>query len=94
MNLKFQGYLMSCYLYYERNAQVLSDCEFDAICFELWMRWDSFEHQHKYLVTRDDLQAGTGYAIKDYPLRVRSAAHSWYDSAPITETISYGSIKS
>ena len=74
----FQMYLMTSYLYYKRNESPIADEVYDAICQELLKVWDTFEHQHKHLITRDDLEAGTGYAII-YPKMVVSAANSWAD---------------
>ena len=76
--IMLQRYLMSSYLYYDCAVSVMSDSEFDMLCMMLAASWDTFEHPHKYLVTIDDLAAGTGYAISEYPMRVRCAAHSWH----------------
>jgi hypothetical protein len=38
------------------------------------MSWDQIEHIHKHLVTIDDLNANSGYAIS-YPLMVECAAN-------------------
>lgn len=79
LNQKFVQYLMSSYLYYVEDAHVLTDTQFDELCKELLDRWDEITHPHKSLTTRDDLAAGTGYAIK-YPLIVVGAARAWYRS--------------
>lgn len=68
---------MSCYLYYVEEVHVLGDCQFDTLCKELLRGWDLITHPHKHLTTREDLEAGTGYAIK-YPLMVVGAARRWY----------------
>lgn len=72
-----QKFLMASYLYYQLHISVIQDEEFDDLCRELLPLWDTFEHQHKYLVTKDDLESGTGYAIKEYPLMVQGAALVW-----------------
>lgn len=77
INQKFVIYLMSSYLYYKENCHVLSDEQFDRLCKELLDNWDSITHRHKGLVTKGDLEAGTGYAIQ-YPSIVIGAARSWY----------------
>jgi len=59
-------YLMSSYLYYKEDKQVLTD------------NWDSIEHMHKHLITKGDLTAGTGYAIK-YTNMIIGAANRWYE---------------
>ena len=69
-------YLIHCYLYYICNRPVIDDYEFDKICKELLESWDTIEHMHKHLVSKEDLAAGTGFAIKyhDYPEIVKSCA--------------------
>jgi NAD-dependent DNA ligase len=64
-----QMYLMCSYLYYIRNKSVIPDEQYDKMAKNLLKYWDTFEHQHKYLVTPDDLRAGTLYHLKhdDYP---------------------------
>lgn len=76
---KYTYYLMSCYLYYIEDMHVLADGVFDDLCKELLTRWDELDHAHKHLVTRGDLEAGTGYAIV-YPKIVVGAARHWYKS--------------
>lgn len=80
LNQKFVRYLMSSYLYYEEHQTVLEDSEFDAICKELCDHWDEVTHPHKHLTTKEDLEAGTGYAIK-YPSSVIGAARQWWYEA-------------
>jgi len=70
-------YLMSSYLYYHCDKQVLNDDEFDALGKRLLDEWDSVEHMHKHLITKDDLTAGTGYAIK-YTNMIKNAAIRWH----------------
>lgn len=77
LNQKFVIYLMSSYLYYKENCHVLSDEQFDQLCRELLDNWDSITHRHKDLITKEDLEAGTGYAIQ-YPSIVIGAARHWY----------------
>lgn len=81
MTLKqdLQKFLMASYLYYTRFQSPIPDAEYDAICKRLLAQWDDFEHQHKYLVTPDDLRAGTLYTLSedDYPMMVRQAAEMW-----------------
>ena len=67
---------MSSYLYYHADAQVLSDADYDEICKLLLFEWDNISHPHKGLVTRADLEAGTGYAIK-YTNMIKGAAMAW-----------------
>lgn len=71
---KFQLYLMTSFLYYRLNRSLIKDHEYDRLCFELLEGWDTNYHPHKKHVTRADLEAGTGYAIK-YPTIVEQAAY-------------------
>ncbi len=67
---------MSSYLYYHADAQVLSDADYNEICKRLLFEWDNISHPHKKLITRSDLEAGTGYAIK-YTNMIKGAAMAW-----------------
>ena len=69
----FKWYLSTSYLYYKQNISFVSDKLYDSWCVYLAYNWDSFEHQHKHLITKNDLLAGTGYAIQ-YPTQVQHAA--------------------
>lgn len=77
-----QKYLMASYAYYVRNTNVMPDEEYDKIAKLLLKYYDEFEHQHKHLVSKDDLGATTLYALKasDYPLMVVHAAEMWIDA--------------
>ena len=71
-------FLMASFLYYRYNRSVLTDPEYDSLCVLLLKKWDSFEHQHKHLVTKEDLKAGTGFAII-YPKIVTGASLLWLE---------------
>ena len=71
-------YLMSSYLYYERDLNVLDDTQFDYLCKKLYDNWDSVEHIHKHLIDKDNLKAGSGYGIT-YTNMIMSSAMSWYE---------------
>lgn len=81
-------YLMASYLYYNHDLIVISDHEFDEIVRRLLKEFASIEHPHKHLITKDDLDAGTGYRLTDAvaPLRLKLAAWHWYDSSQPKET--------
>lgn len=74
-----QKYLMASYLYYIRYQSVMPDSEYDALAKQLLEQWDTFDHAHKFLVTPEDLKAGTLYSLKDeqYPMIVKCAADIW-----------------
>ena len=63
-------YMMSSYLYYQKDQSVLSDPDFDDMCKRILSEWKSITHQHKRRVSRKALEAGT---------IVMSAAELWYE---------------
>lgn len=69
----FQLYLMTSFLYYEMNRSVISNDDYDRICGLLAAGWRGAKHQHKHLITLEDLTAVTGYAIR-YPSMVVGGA--------------------
>jgi len=71
-------YLMSSYLYYEHDKNVIDDIQFDYLCKKLYDNWDSVEHMHKHLIDKDNLKAGSGYGIT-YTNMIMSSAMSWYE---------------
>lgn len=52
-------YLLASYCYYQMDESPLTDPAFDLLCKRLLELFDTFEHPHKYLITKDDLTAGT-----------------------------------
>lgn len=72
-------FLMASYAYYIRYQSLMPDQEFDKLALDLKECWDDFEHMHKHLVTIEDLNAGSLFAMReeDYPLMVRGAAEMW-----------------
>ena len=77
-------YMMSSYLYYEKDKQVLTDSMFDNICKKILKTWDTIDHPHKELIDKESLEAGTGYYIK-YTNMIKHAAESWYDQSRKTK---------
>jgi hypothetical protein len=61
------SYLVHCYLYYIKNSPIIYDEQFDNICKSILDKWKDITHSYKELVSYDDLKAGTGYGIKEYP---------------------------
>lgn len=49
-------YLMSCYLYYEKDVNVLLDYEFDEMCKILLKNFDKIKHMHKHLLDKESLK--------------------------------------
>ena len=62
-NMLVPYYLMFSYLYYEKDVSLIEDTEFDILCQTLLEKYDSVEHMHKHLVSKESLTAGTGYDI-------------------------------
>ena len=62
-NMLVPYYLMLSYLYYKKNISLIEDTEFDNLCQTLLEKYDSVEHMHKHLVSKESLTAGTGYDI-------------------------------
>ena len=62
-NMLVPYYLMFSYLYYEKDISLIEDTEFDKLCQTLLEKYDSVEHMHKHLVSKEALTAGTGYDI-------------------------------
>ncbi len=72
-------YLMSSYLYYELDVNVLNDSEFDELCKKLLKNFNDIKHMHKHLLDKESLKASTGYTIK-YPTIVKHLAIKWYNN--------------
>ena len=51
----------------------MSDESFDKMCKWMLSSYEKLDHINKELVTKDMLEAGSGYSLKeaDYPLRVK-----------------------
>jgi hypothetical protein len=54
----------------------MTDGAFDKMCKWMLDNYESLEHEHKYLVTKDMLVAGSGFSIAydGYPTRVQNSA--------------------
>jgi len=86
-------FLMSSCLYYEQDKSVLTDTEFDYLCKRLHDNWDKVEHMHKHLITKADLNVGSGYGIQ-YTNMIRGGANSWYEQQTMSSvTTQQGEIK-
>jgi NAD-dependent DNA ligase len=66
---------MCAYAYYVEDDALITDAEFDELGKWLLKNYDSVEHMHKHLVTKDDLNAGT--YLGKYPSMVKGAVKSW-----------------
>lgn len=76
IGLCLQWYLMASYLYYVQDKTLMPDSLYDVLARRLLREYESLEHRHKYLVNKEDLEAGTLFGLHelDYPKQVRSAA--------------------
>ena len=68
-------YLMCAYAYYELDKRLISDTEFDLLAKDILNDWDNIEHMHKYLLTKDMLEAGT--YLGEYPNMVKGAVGNY-----------------
>ena len=66
---------MCAYAYYVEDDALISDAEFDELGKWLLQNYDSVEHMHKHLVTKDDLRAGT--YLGKYPTLVKGAVKDY-----------------
>lgn len=79
--LCLQWYLMASYLYYIKDISLLEDATYDQLAKRLLAEFDTFEHQHKYLINKADLEAGTLFSLLeiDYPKMIQSSATLAYN---------------
>ena len=72
-------WMVASYLYYIRYESVMEDSAYDDICKRLLECYDDITHEHKRFVSKEDLQAGTGFTLrqKDYPRIVVIVAEDW-----------------
>ena len=75
-------YLMCSYLYYCLDFSAVSDDVYDAMAKKLLSVWDDIDHPHKYLISKEDLAAGTLYGVSSlkYPLMIKNAAERVRDA--------------
>ena len=75
-NAAIAWWLMASYLYYHHDISILSDGFYDELAKAMLEAWDELEHQHKYLITTDNLRIGSLFnlAADAYPMRVRGGA--------------------
>ena len=70
-NMLVPWYLMASYAYYEEDNPILEDATFDRMSKVFLQYYDEIEHMHKYLITKEMLEAGTYQG--EYPNRVKYA---------------------
>lgn len=72
INLSVPWYLILSCAYYTFDETLVPDTDFDNLCKLMLEKYDQIEHQHKHLVSRESLSAGTGFDVK-YPEMVIGA---------------------
>ena len=61
-------YLMASYAYYEQDDPIFSDAYYDELANFILDNYDTIDHYHKYLISKDDLEAGS--YLGSYPSKV------------------------
>lgn len=74
INMTVPFYLMASYAYYEQDDPIISDHLFDKLAKKLLNNWDEIDHYHKYLLSKDVLEAGS--YMGEYPSIVAGALES------------------
>ncbi len=81
-NALVSWFMIGSYAYYELDANVMSDYDFDYLVLRLREEWDNIDHPHKDLITPTNLDSGSGYDIK-FPLMVRGATVDFLNKSGI-----------
>ncbi len=68
INMVTPWYLMASYAYYVEDDPIFNDSFYDNLSRIFKEEWENINHFHKYLVSLDDLSAGT--YLGEYPKRV------------------------
>lgn len=73
-------YLIHSYLYYKLDSNVIPDTTFDEICKLLLESIKEIPEEWNVFVTKDNLEAGTGFNIDfiGVPQRVKDVAHIFH----------------
>ena len=69
INMTVPLYLMMSYAYYKQDNPIAEDGTFDSIAKLLLENYDTIEHRHKKLISKDSLKAGTYLGV--YPTIVK-----------------------
>ena len=77
-NMLVSWFMMASYAYYRLGdaTEIMTDQTFDYLVSRLKDVYDEADHPHKIHVTREHLEAGTGYDIV-YPTIVKNAYASY-----------------
>ncbi len=74
-----QKFIYASYLYYWLDVSPMSDYEYDMLARKLLENYDSLTNKFKYRLTREALEAGTGYFL-EYTEEEIFNAEDWADS--------------
>ena len=80
MNPDVKNYLIHSYLYYVLDESIISDSEYDLLCKKLL----SADINHP-LISKENLIAGTGFNIKEYPQEIIDEAKELLENTPKSE---------
>lgn len=70
-------YLINSYIYYQLDANIIHDSDYDKICQRLDKDWDLIYHPHKHHIKRDDLSMTTCLTnYETFPTIVKVAANN------------------
>lgn len=76
-------WLIASYAYYIHDMPILSDGFYDELAKTMLDRWSDIEHQHKHLITEENLKAGSLFNLsaEQYPSITKGAASRLIKSA-------------
>ena len=69
-------FLAASYTYYRLRRKLMSDETFDLLSSRLYNTWDNLEHEHKHLITKENLETQSGYNI-EFPQDVVEQGDAW-----------------
>ena len=71
-NMMIPWYIMASHAYYTMDDPILTDGLYDELAQAMLKIWDTLEHMHKHLITKEDLRAGT-LLCRELPQRIEQA---------------------
>jgi len=79
-NMMIPWYLMASHAYYTQDDPILSDGLYDELAQRMLSSWNTLEHMHKHLITKEDLSAGT-LLCRELPQRIEQAVEALKDES-------------
>ena len=74
-NMMIPWYIMASHAYYTMDDPILTDGLYDELAQAMLKTWDTLEHMHKHLITKEDLRAGT-LLCRELPQRIEHAVEA------------------